>query len=71
MHVLYNPGGVVKNSVIHCSRLINSAQLCYKNSCQYVDNLMLLFVYYFKNMHALVGGVDPSNFRKIFNHQCH
>ena len=30
MHVLYNPDGVVKYSVIHRLRLINSAQLCNK-----------------------------------------
>ena len=30
MYVLYNPDGIVRYSVIHCLRLINSAQLCYK-----------------------------------------
>ena len=30
IHVLYNPDGVVKYSVIHCLQLINSAQLCNK-----------------------------------------
>ena len=30
MHVLYNPDGIVKYSVIHHLRLINSAQLCNK-----------------------------------------
>ena len=30
MHVLYNPDGVVKYSVIHSLWLINSAQLCNK-----------------------------------------
>ena len=30
IHVLYNPYGIVKYSVIHHLRLINSAQLCNK-----------------------------------------
>ena len=30
IHVLYNPDGIVKYSVIHHLRLINSAQLCNK-----------------------------------------
>ena len=28
LHVLYNRNGIVKYSVIHCLRLINSVQLC-------------------------------------------
>ena len=30
MHVLYNPDGIVKHSVIHRLRLIDSAQFCNK-----------------------------------------
>ena len=65
MHVLYNPDGVVKYSVIHRLRLINSAQLRNKNSSQYVDHVMPLCLSLI--MHALAGGVDPGNFRNIFN----
>ena len=58
MHVLYNPDGVVKYSVIHHLRLINSAQLLNKNSSQYVDHVMPLCLSLI--MHALAGSVDPG-----------
>ena len=64
MHVLYNPDGVVKYSVIHHLRLINSAQLRNKKF-QYVDHVMPLCLSLV--MHALAGGVDPGNFRNIFD----
>ena len=53
------------NTVIHRLRLINSAQLRNKNSSQYVDHVMPLCLSLI--VHALAGGVDPSNFRNIFN----
>ena len=62
MHVLYNPDGVVNYSVIHRLRLINSAQLRNKKfqSICWSRNAALF-------THALAGGVDPGNFRNIFN----
>ena len=65
MHVLYNPDGVVKYSVIHRLRLINSAQLPIRNSSQYVDHEMPLCLSLI--MRVLAGGVDPGNIRNIFN----
>ena len=65
MHVLYNPDGVVKYSVIHRLRLINSAQLAIRNCGQYVDHVMPLYLLLI--MHVLAGDVDPGNFRNIFN----
>ena len=47
MHVLYNPDGIVKYSVIHRLRLINYAQLAIRNSSQYVDHVMPLFITYY------------------------
>ena len=64
MHVLYNPDGVVKYSVIHRLRLINSAQLAIRNSGQYVDHVIPLYLLLI--MHVLAGGVDPGNFRNIY-----
>ena len=52
-------------TVIHRLWLINSAQLAIRNSSQYVDHVMLLCLSLI--MHVLAGGVDPGNFRNIFN----
>ena len=65
MHILYNPDGAVKYSVIHRLQLINSAQLRNKKFQSNVDHVMPLCLSLI--MHVLAGGADPGNFRNIFN----
>ena len=59
MHILNNPDGVVKYSIIHRLWLINSAELCNKKfQSMFSDHVIQLCLSLF-NMHALAGGVDP------------
>ena len=59
MHILNNPDGVVKYSVIHRLWLINSTQLCNKKfQSMFSDHVIPLCLSFF-NMHVLAGGVDP------------
>ena len=56
MRVLYNPDGIVKYSVIHRLRLINSAQLCNKKfqSICWSRNAALFITYYAVRLQAVL-----------------